>query len=303
MPYKKTLVLSSLEGSSEKAVVNVEKFKNRLEGQLRLYNFKQEPSGILTLGILNGENVLKAGLTKKEKGFYSFVLEDETKNFENAKSLTFALVNFKEGKPKPLLFGSSDGKFPTSTEIRLASSLSLFEENLTVEKTKNTLDELGIDYEQEENAVIEQAIDEQMKEDLGCPTCKYRQAFYTEEKEGGEKEEKKNIFYDQVKNQLNELFSSYPEEEFLKNIIPNSKWAKVDYENNGHYYVVGLIYEEGVLKYICYGMPGMWDEKPPTEIEGATQWLPIDPSKPEGFGYYLSYQDAENGESINVEII
>ena len=41
----------------------------------------------------------------------------------------------------------------------------------------------------------------------------------------------------------------------MSQIIPSSKWVKVDWENNGKYYVIGLIYAYDVLKYVCYGVP------------------------------------------------
>ena len=299
MYFKKTLVLSALDSSSMKAVVNVEKFKNRMEGQLRLYNFSKEPSGILTLGILHDGTVLKAGLTQIDSRLYSFVVEQGVEKLENAKSLSCAVVNFNQGQMVPILFGSSDGKAPTSTEIRLASTLSLFDDNLEMAKAESVLDEYEIDYDDEDKAEIEVLIDKELSKET---KSKHQKEDDTEKSESN-RADKKGAFYEEVKNQIGELFTNYPEEEFLANIIPHSKWVRVDYEKNGHYYVVGLIYEEGILKYICYGMPGMWEEKPPKEMDGVSQWLPLDNEKPNDFGYWLSYQDADTGENIKIEVI
>lgn len=298
MYFKKTLVLSALDSSSTKAVVNVEKFKNRMEGQLRLYNFSKEPAGILTLGILHDGQVLKAGLTQIDSRLYSFTLEEGIEKLENAKALSCAVINFNKGQPTPILFGSSDGKAPTSTEIRLASTLSLFDESLDMTKTQNILDEYEIDYDDEEKVEIENLIDKEMSHSQNRI-----KTHSEEEKKEEPAPNKKGAFYEEVKNQISELFTNYPEEAFLTQIIPHSKWVRVDYEKNGHYYVVGLIYEEGILKYICYGMPGMWEEKPPKEMEGVSQWLPLDNEKPQDFGYWLSYQDADDGQNIEIEII
>lgn len=295
MYLKKTLVLSSLDASVAKAVVNVEKFKNRMEGQVRLYNFDKEPSGILTLGILHDGKVLKAGLTQEDSRLYSFVLEDGVEILEGAKSITCAIINFNQGQPTPILFGSSDGKAPTSTEIRLASALSVFDKPLDRVEVESVLDEYQIDYEDQEKAHIENLIDQAIQEEP--------QEIDEPQPQQEQKHVEKGAFYREVKEQISDLFSNYPEEEFLTNIIPHSKWVRVDYEKNGHYYVVGLIYEEGILKYICYGMPGMWEEKPPKEMEGVCQWLPLDPDKPQDFGYWLAYQDADTGDNIKVEVI
>jgi hypothetical protein len=305
MYFKKTLVLSALDGSMKKAVVNVEKFKNRLEGQVRLYNFSQEPEGILSLGILQNNQVLKAGLLPADTRLYTFVLEEGLSLLEGAKSISCALVNFKGGDANPLLFGSSDGKVASSTEIRLASALSLLDDELSVVKTKKVLDEEGLDFDEEEQENIDKLIDEHMKDDgITQPINEKEPDLDKDEKnDKGDKKEKKGLFYNEVKNQISELFTSYPEEEFLTQIIPHSKWVRVDYEKNGHYYVVGLIYEESTLKYICYGLPGMFSEVPPKEMEAYSQWLPLDKDKPQQFGYWISYQDADTGESLEIEVI
>ena len=67
MYFKKTIILSAVDGEAQKAVLNIEKFKSRLEGQIKLYNFKSEPQGVLTLGFLKDGKVVKAGLHKQQQ--------------------------------------------------------------------------------------------------------------------------------------------------------------------------------------------------------------------------------------------
>ena len=110
--------------------------------------------------------------------------------------------------------------------------------------------------------------------------------------------DKNKYFYDEIKEQIDTLFNKYPEEEILKELIPESKWIKVDYENNGEHYVVGLMYEDGKVKYVCYGVPGVYGMEPPKELKGFCQWLPIDALKENGFGYWITYQDADSGENV-----
>lgn len=110
-------------------------------------------------------------------------------------------------------------------------------------------------------------------------------------------------FYCLIKEQVDELFAKYPPEKELEKLLPGSKWVKVDYENDGHYYVIGLIYENQELKYICYGVPGTHDKEPPSDFAKYSQWLPLVPSLPEGEGYWLMYQDANDGHSVNLEVI
>ena len=141
MYLKKTIVLSAIDDSANKAVLNIEKFKNRIEGQIKLYNFKSEVNGILTLGFLKDGKVIKAGLQKTENMKYSFVIENQQdmEILQENNAIACALINFQEGKAKPLLFGTSDGRLPKSTDLTLASGIQLFDKPLTVEETTQYL--------------------------------------------------------------------------------------------------------------------------------------------------------------------
>ena len=113
----------------------------------------------------------------------------------------------------------------------------------------------------------------------------------------------KPSFYSQIEQQLFSLMNKYGEEEILEKLIPNSTFVKVDYGSDGEYYVLGVIKEKEVVKTICYGIPGVYSVEPPKEMEGICQWLPIDVKEPNGFGYYITYQNASDGENIQFEIV
>ena len=106
-----------------------------------------------------------------------------------------------------------------------------------------------------------------------------------------------------MKGQIDNLFANNPTEDYLQELIPNSKWVKVGLENEEDYYVLGLIYEKEKLMYISYGVPGVYQKVPPRELSGFPVWFPLDENKPQGFGYWLSYQDADSGESVKAVII
>ncbi|MFA6860661.1 MAG: hypothetical protein WCR30_04670 [Clostridia bacterium] len=114
------------------------------------------------------------------------------------------------------------------------------------------------------------------------------------------KEEKD--FYQQIQEELEELFETYPREELLEKIVPFSKWVRVGLDNEDEHYVVGTINENDKLKYVCYGIPGIYSGKPPKQIEKFAQWLPVDVAKPNEFGYWMTYQEASSGESIRIII-
>lgn len=120
--------------------------------------------------------------------------------------------------------------------------------------------------------------------------------------EDGNFDDDKN-FYDQIKNQIDQLFEQYQREEELERILPNSKWVKVKYENSDNFYVLGLIFDEDQIKYISYGLPASDPNKPPKDLQEYAQWLPLDTNNPQGEGYWLVYQSADSGESIAVEVI
>ena len=111
-------------------------------------------------------------------------------------------------------------------------------------------------------------------------------------------------FYEQIKPQIDALFAKYEKYELLEEIIPNSKWTKIIYDNDGNFYVLGLIFnEQANVLYICYGMPSRDRNVPPEELKEYAGWLPIDSNNPSGEGYFIVCQDAESGKTLKVDLI
>ncbi len=297
MVYKKSVVLTSVNKGKEKGVLTIENDGGEIVGNVRLYNFSKEPDGILSVGILHNGQVLKAGLVCESAGFYTFALNGSSQ----LNNFSCAIVNFVNGEASPLLHGAC-GTIPTTEEM-LANSLSVFESEPTYNNVKNILDQNGVVFEDQKE--IDKLIDlEMMSCDNRCSECKYRDAFFKLEdsiSEENDQEEQEESFFDGIKEQIETLFDKFPEEEILKEIIPDSKWVKIDYEEKGEYYVVGLMYEDGKIRYVCYGVPSIYSDEPPKDLKGFAQWLPIDSGKQEGFGYWLTYQDAETGENVKLE--
>ncbi len=333
---KRTIILNSVEQNLHKAVINLERDGEQIKGSCKLYNFRDEPKGVLTLGILSGGEVYKAGLNRIALNQYQFntYIKNEIDDF------TCALVNSYNGEIKPLLIGASNGASSQSAEIRLASSLGALQKK-SMDSVKKILDENQIDLEDDAEQIINDEISKTCDEN--CFLCPYKKAFYDgnkieeeqvkenqiccnindideeieknmendenvgENKENLEEKEvfddKKLTFYDEIKEQLGMLFTKYDEAKDLEDIIPNSKFVKIEYDESGLFYVLGLIYEDGQIKYVCYGVPGIYADECPQELQGLSQWLPLDESQPQGKGYWLSYQDAQNGENIKIEVV
>ena len=101
-------------------------------------------------------------------------------------------------------------------------------------------------------------------------------------------------FYYKVRDALEETFVCYPLDDTLSKVIDGSEWVRI--ESGSSYYVVGKVYMEGVLKYICYGLPGDRSMSPPDELANHTQYIPIPDTKG---GYFVIFQDASTGELLS----
>lgn len=295
MLIKKSLVLNSPNHDNKKAVLSIEGNEENLTGRVRLYNFGILPKGILTLGVYVGGKVYKAGLTHQSGMLYTFLLDSNV--FD--KDFSCAIINIYNGEVSPILFGASQGK---STNLDQVVQAIKGAEN--VKEVEQVLDDFGVDYDEEEKAEIKKALDEEFS-CPDCQNCKYKQYFYSKQLANVPEKEIEDLpkkvqpksFYEELKPQIEKLFSENKQEDYLEKIFQNSKWVRVNLQNDD-YYVFGLIFENENVKYICYGVPGVYQKNPPRELSGSPSWLALDSQNREGFGYWISYQDAQSGENV-----
>jgi hypothetical protein len=311
----KNIVLSGVENSSKRALLTIETENLSSSGKLRLYNFSTEPQGIISLGIYQNGKVFKAGLTKSSQMLYTFFVPMEGLS----EDFSCAVVNFVEGEPKPILYGNSNGYIDSEKVFDLV--LDSLKETKNMEEVENVLNVFGVDYSEELQKEIDTEIDKNFENneidknfenfqseknfdcEKDCENCKYRQFYYEKSNILNVENSVEKSFYLEMKEQIDKLFSQNKQEEYLEKLIANSKWVKVEVDDDGDYYVLGLIYDEEELKYICYGVPGVYQKNPPRQLSGYPIWFPLDTEKPEGFGYWLSYQDAETGESVKAIVV
>ncbi len=109
-----------------------------------------------------------------------------------------------------------------------------------------------------------------------------------------------NPFYLTVEKELTDVLEKFPQDTMLSNIIPNSKFVKVNYAEN-KYYAVGLIYENKKERYICYGVPDKYSKNPPKELKGYCQFIPLSMFNPFGDGYWMMFQDAIFGTCVKMK--
>lgn len=308
MLNKKSIVLNGVDEQSKRAVLTLESDGEMTKGKIRLYNFSTEPRGIISLGLYHNGEVVKAGLTHSSGMVFTFACQIPT----IPQKFSCAVINFLDGEPRPILYGNSEG-YGDKEELfdEVISSLS---KTKNIEDVEKVLDEHGIDFDDELKEEIDRNIEACMnKQDScnDCENCQYKK-FYMQSIKALENQpleenlienEGKETFYKALKGQIDVLFENNPNEDYLEELIPNSKWVKVAIENGEDYYVLGLIYEEDELLYICYGVPGVYQKAPPRELSGYPIWFPLDENRPQGFGYWLSYQDANSGESVKAVIV
>ncbi|MEG1529404.1 MAG: hypothetical protein RR405_03525 [Clostridia bacterium] len=103
-------------------------------------------------------------------------------------------------------------------------------------------------------------------------------------------------FYLAVKPQIDEMFVCYPIEKKLTEAVPNSKWVHIDADDD--FYVVGLLYDNEKPAFICYGIPGKYSIKPPSDLAEMCVWLPTNVEDKYGDGFWVIYQSAVDGTIV-----
>lgn len=284
----KNIILTSANGEKNlKGILTLENTKNNTLVNLKTYNLLGFNK--LILGIKAGGELYKVELTNEE----NYLIE---KNLNLNEKISAVVLNVENQKTEILIWGSNETNRVWKNSILYDLDLNDDEEdektNLVTEtekvKTNNMVNNFmaNDDYETDEEieTIVDNAFESEPLEDENT----------TEENKNN-----KSDFLSSIENQVEELLNSYEEEKALENLIPNSKFVKVN-SSGDNFYIFGVIYENNEIKYIVYGLPGEFSVKPDDEYRNYYQWLPLNPENPEGYGYYLMYQDASTGNQIEV---
>ena len=323
--YKKNIILvpEDFDGASlAKGIVSIDCYENKIEGRLRCYNLPNYKN--LVLGIaLNGKlNKINIGL----QNVSNFIFESGV-SVKNNDEISVVLLDVLEHNYKIMLWGS------TILNNNWKSTLEMMLEAETYSQNKPTNFAMQQNYKQEdyseqvsllknenlENFVDDLASIDQQKlmqkiaSEQNTQLQNIKEDFEQDDlyqgqndvEEVSEKPNKKDSasFFDRISYQIDKMFSSNPQETALTEIIPNSKFCKVEFDDKSGSYVFGIIYDEQNPQYLCYGVPAKKQCTPPRELSSFYQWLPLDIEDENGDGYYMMYQDAHSGKNISVEII
>ena len=327
--YKKTIVLNNSKSSNfnGSAILTLTNIDGGVFGSLKTFNVSNSPN--LVLGMAqNKKQVFKQNINLINNSTYNFKLKALNLN----EPISCVLVLDEPDKVIPLIWGS-DNRNELKEEI--IENLSILKNQ--VSKTEINKKEINLDEMfdlSDADEVVDKFIAETEHENLDNNTSNTitnatqnlnfdsetldshnaydvcnsiskvlnHKNIIEEELENLELEPNET-FFETIAEQVENLFSSYPAESSLEELIPNSKWVKIDYENDGNFYVLGLIYEDITLKYICYGVPGTYANTAPNGLDSYSQWLPTDINNPQDGGYWVMYQDALTGESVLIDAI
>ncbi len=102
-------------------------------------------------------------------------------------------------------------------------------------------------------------------------------------------------FYARMEKQIERIFATHETERNLEDALEDSRFVKI-YYGDGKYYVFGVLRIEGEVKYICYGVPSNNGVSPPPSLSGCASYV-----KCQSGGYWLMYQDADTGVSVDIE--
>ncbi len=104
-------------------------------------------------------------------------------------------------------------------------------------------------------------------------------------------------YYLSVKRELDELFSSYPQDKTLCGAFRRSEWVRLRGSAKSPQYLVGAVYEEGRARYICYALAAENGATPPEEIKSVCAFVPVSPLV-DADGFFVIFQSAATGECM-----
>ncbi|MBE7068315.1 MAG: hypothetical protein E7381_03335 [Clostridiales bacterium] len=104
-------------------------------------------------------------------------------------------------------------------------------------------------------------------------------------------------YYQSVKSEMDGLLQKYPKDDTLKGAFCCSEWIRVKGEADNPQYLVGLVYEEGKVKYVCYALSAEDKNNPPSEIRDVCTFVPTTPFS-DNKGFFIIFQSASTGECI-----
>lgn len=297
--YKKTIFLKN---PTEKgmALLSIEKTSSGIFGTIKGYDLPSCEDMILGVSV-NGKGLVKQSVFFGNENTYTFKLSND---FDIDGNIGCVLINNLPTTVKPLVWGSNNNKSCFKEDIIEIFKEEKRDKNTVIKKTTLSIENDAVEKSNDDVKNANNNTAQNIEKEVGVNVESQAHLFEdtTEEIEKLIDEEMgEGDFYSLIKDQIDDLFARFPHNADLENLVDNSKWVTISYDNVEKDYVVGLLYdEEKNLEFIAYGVPGNIENQPPSQIIEYSQWLPLDPKTPSESGYWVMFQDAVTGDSVRL---
>ncbi len=104
-------------------------------------------------------------------------------------------------------------------------------------------------------------------------------------------------YYLSVKREMDDLFAAYPQDTTLEGAFSHSEWVRIRGTEKAPQYLVGALYQEGKVRYLCYALAAEDKDNPPEEIKNVCTFVPTSPFLG-AQGFFVIFQNAATGECV-----
>lgn len=279
----------SANGGEVSGVVRAENYADGVAIELSLINFAPLEEGRYVCAFFDGQS--------------AEILECADNFFIAGKSAQkgFAfLVFFARGNAVPVALAScGEIKVDVGAITRIIDQ----KENPLTSKTQTYSDDAIAEdnyYEYESGKDDCAMLQDKKEEKSGQGAFENEENCVDEQTDKGEKERvtgglAKGAFFERVSAEVEKIFLENERACDLENTIENSAWAKIDY-GDGKNYVFGVVKDGETPLYFCYGVPSQNPDVCPKSMVGLGVYI-----QTETGGYWVMYQDAKSGVSLEIK--
>ncbi len=201
----------------------------------------------------------------------------------------FVIAILKCDLKTPVLYASSDNDFDLTkllSDVESDAPTSVYDDEIIA--TENYYE--GDNFDRQNVYIVDN--DRSCENKNSTPKTEEESRTVLHEKFDDDRQ----TFFEKIKERLDEILSSHDSDDSLCALIPNSKFAKINYDGE-RFYSVGKIYKNQTPKYVCYAVYGSY-KNAPLELKNYCSFLPLNPFYPLGDGYYVIFQCATTGEIV-----
>ncbi len=297
----------STTGKSVSAMVTIESFRGKLSIAVNMIDFAPLTTGNYFVVLQNISGQTEKVMLSHQKGDEIEVYS----NFSIAEDFACVIASVAT-TVIPIAFGKCSDK-----AFQLTSLLDVLQEEVTTTTSiSSPFEENNISYD-DEIVATENYYEKAMQEDFQNVTTQDSETEEVDSREitgdenveslfdiaaeGTTRQDERSSYYFKVKEELDKLFTQYPQEQVLCKILPNANFVKIEIAA-GRHYVIGIIRENEEVKYICYGLPtGHKTDLPPPALRGRVSFIPLSLFDLQGAGYWMLFQSANDGSCLTIQ--